>query len=265
MQLVPRRITPAAPAPRTGRATPAASARPEHVGWKTLLVGGVAVTAAATATSVTPKVEGHAPQPAAAPALVAPAPARSVPAPAPVMRSAAPAAAVSDPAAVSAPPAADAPVSRAAPSSSAPAAASPAPAHDPVAAAPAEPPPAAAPDAAEPAAPPAAWEPPATPAPVEQPRREAALPVQSPKPADAAGDAKAKKHGDNGRRGNGKGGDEQVVPVVEIPPAAVIATVLEPLDVAASAPEAGLDPAPAADADAADAERDKDQASRSKK
>ena len=232
---------------------------------KTLLVGGVAVTAAATATSVTPKVEGHAPQPAAAPALVAPAPARSVPAPAPVMRSAAPAAAVSDPAAVSAPPAADAPVSKAAPSSSAPAAASPAPAHDPVAVAPAEPPPAAAPDAAEPAAPPAAWEPPATPAPVEQPRREAALPVQSPKPADAAGDAKAKKHGDNGRRGNGKGGDEQVVPVVEIPPAAVIATVLEPLDVAASAPEAGLDPAPAADADAADAERDKDQASRSKK
>jgi len=43
MQLVPRRITAAAPASRTGPATPAASARPEHVGWKTLLVGGVAV------------------------------------------------------------------------------------------------------------------------------------------------------------------------------------------------------------------------------
>ena len=231
---------------------------------KALLVGGVAVTAAATAASVTPKVEGHSPRPAAAaPALVAPALARSAPAdaPAPVVRaSAAPA---TEPGVASAPPVADDPVTKPGLSNVAPAAAPAAPPHDPVAAPPAEKTPTAAPAAAEPSVPPAAEEPPAAPAPAEAPRQEAALPVQVPKRADADGTAKAKKRGDDGRRGNDKPRDE-----AEIAPAAVVSPVvevIEPLDLAAPAPEAAVEPDEAADADPGDAQRDRDKDSRRKK
>ena len=228
---------------------------------KALLVGGVAVTAAATAASVTPKVEGHSPRPAAAaPALVASAPTPTPRKPHPLPwcalrttpRPASPASRPRLPLPTMA-------VTKPAPSNVAPAAAPAAPTHDPVAAPPAEETPTAAP-------PPPSRAPRPPPRSLRLRRRpqwrrgRAALPVQAPKPADADGTAKAKKRGDDGRRGNGKARDEQIAPVDEIAPAAVVSPVvdvIEPLDLAAPAPRGAVDPDDAADADPGDAQRAK--------
>lgn len=203
---------------------------------KTLLAGSVAVkataaavavTAAATAASVTPKLEGHSPQPASAPVLVSPAePAAiaAVAAPAPSSResgfvAAAPASVerTERPAAAKR---GAAPAARAQ-SPSAPASA---PAKNPAAAPPVEQATPVAPTA--PAQPPVVEQPVPAPVPVEAPKHESPAPVESKQPA--APEDKAKHRGHNGRKGgNGKGRDEEPTPVqtpvVEVPPAAVVA------------------------------------------